>query len=328
VAQSQGRAVAAADLYQRYRESTADEPQAVGRDEAERFLRELKAPVCPLIVLADSGALLLVDGRVAGTLPLSAPLLLAPGPHRFRLEIGSHGYDSDELAVPADRPAELRLSPGGGRSLVAVLSLPPVIAVVAAGPSLDAATTAGLNRELAEALQKERALAVPRDRVGAALPQPAAACSAAADCLLTVGQRTQAAWALGLAVRAGAGGCTLHGQLIDVAAGEPAAERDAPCEGGSLQRAIGPARALAAELLAEGMARRRGTLEVTSAPPGASVRIDGRPRGQTPLSLPAFTGDHTIQVERAGFAPVTATLPVEVGKTASLAVRLTSLAGK
>jgi hypothetical protein len=77
-----------------------------------------------------------------------------------------------------------------------------------------------------------------------------------------------------------------------------------------------PAQTIAIELAAAGAARggeqnrpspratagASGGLEVITRPPGATVFIDGKPVGQTPLVLQAIEpGDHGIRLEQKGF---------------------------
>jgi tetratricopeptide (TPR) repeat protein len=326
VAQAQGRTVPAADLYSRYLESTLDQADAATAELCSKYLRELKAPTAAVTVTAEQGVMLLVDGRLAGALPLSAPLLLSPGGHRFRIESGSRSYESDELAVPAGRQAELHLTPGAGRSAIAVLSLPPVVAILVSPAGLPPGTAETTTRLVADAVQKQHALAVPRDKLVAALPLPAAACAAAPDCQRALGEQTHAATVLTLQLRPnGQGGQRLRGQLLDVATGDPAASSEESCTGCTVSRALEPARGLAVRLLEQGLGRQRGTVDILTTPAGASVRLDGRLLGQTPLSKPAFVGDRDIVVERPGFVAIHAVLPVAVGQTAILSAQLVPL---
>lgn len=50
------------------------------------------------------------------------------------------------------------------------------------------------------------------------------------------------------------------------------------------------------------------TLEVTSQPSGATVLVDGRARGRTPLSLQLEPGSHRVEVRKEGYRPHTATV--------------------
>ncbi len=63
---------------------------------------------------------------------------------------------------------------------------------------------------------------------------------------------------------------------------------------------------------------------VTSTPGGADVRLGGRTVGKTPLTLRIAPGTVTITFSRPGYAPVTRTLTVKLGKAASVQVTLTA----
>lgn len=71
------------------------------------------------------------------------------------------------------------------------------------------------------------------------------------------------------------------------------------------------------------LAHQGGTLDVTSRPSGAQVRVDGVPVGQTPIKghpLPA--GPHKVTVTRTGHQPQQQPVTVKAGSTATLAVAL------
>ncbi|HEX4841128.1 MAG TPA: PEGA domain-containing protein [bacterium] len=63
---------------------------------------------------------------------------------------------------------------------------------------------------------------------------------------------------------------------------------------------------------------------VSSTPGGAIVRLGGRTVGKTPLTLRIAPGTVTITLSRPGYAPVTRTLTVKLGKAASVEVTLTA----
>jgi TonB family protein len=69
-----------------------------------------------------------------------------------------------------------------------------------------------------------------------------------------------------------------------------------------------------------------GIAEITSDPPGATVRINGTPVGQTPFSDPKIkTGTHRLEVTRDGYEPWSGTITVQPGKRARAEARLRSL---
>ena len=66
-----------------------------------------------------------------------------------------------------------------------------------------------------------------------------------------------------------------------------------------------------------------GMAEITSDPPGATVRIDGTPVGQTPFSDPKMkTGSRRVEMTREGFEPWSGTINVQAGKRARVDARL------
>jgi hypothetical protein len=63
---------------------------------------------------------------------------------------------------------------------------------------------------------------------------------------------------------------------------------------------------------------------VSSTPDGAIIRLGGRAVGKTPLTLRIAPGTVTITLSRPGYAPVSRTLTVKLGKAASVQVTLTA----
>jgi hypothetical protein len=65
---------------------------------------------------------------------------------------------------------------------------------------------------------------------------------------------------------------------------------------------------------------------VTSEPPGARVRVDGVEHGVTPQTLELAPGEHTVVVDKDGFAESSKTLALEPGAEQALAVALVAQA--
>lgn len=66
-----------------------------------------------------------------------------------------------------------------------------------------------------------------------------------------------------------------------------------------------------------------GLLLIESRPSGASVTIDGRASGTTPLTLTTVApGTHTVLIERVGYRPWTTTIAVKAGARARVAASL------
>jgi len=71
----------------------------------------------------------------------------------------------------------------------------------------------------------------------------------------------------------------------------------------------------------------RTILDVTSAPTGARITLDGHPIGATDATFNTFPGSHVVIVEKLGYLAETRTVIAEEGKTAAVAVTLLPSAG-
>ena len=69
-----------------------------------------------------------------------------------------------------------------------------------------------------------------------------------------------------------------------------------------------------------------GTLSVTSDPAGATVYVDGRVAGTTPLTTDVAEGDHRVRLVKDGFLENARIVTVGGGRTASVQVKLTARA--
>ena len=67
---------------------------------------------------------------------------------------------------------------------------------------------------------------------------------------------------------------------------------------------------------------RRGHVSVQSAPAGASVSLDGKDRGLTPVALELDPGTYALRAAKPGFEPTERTLKVEAGNTLQLELSL------
>ncbi len=69
-----------------------------------------------------------------------------------------------------------------------------------------------------------------------------------------------------------------------------------------------------------------GNLYIQSNPEGATIEIDGQGGAVTPRTYPNLpTGTRTVRISKPGYEPVTRTVQIEAGQTASLNVALTEL---
>lgn len=264
-----------------------------------------------LTVLGPRRALVLVDEHVMGVLPLTTPLLLAPGPHHVTLEVGARRVES-EVKVLAGRAALLTLA-GPAR----VMLMPAAALLVdftqspeAAGPLLyQAAAQAVQNRRLG-LLGKWGAVAANERLQLGSCPD--------ATCQRTLAQRYALRYVVAARAVAEPDGWQLWAQLFDAEIGSVASEQASDCERCTRDQASARLGELVAQALMLGQSRPTGILEVTSIPPGGEVLLAGLRLGQTPLRHPAFAGEHAIVVQRPGFLPYQNEVVVEPGRGAAL----------
>jgi len=104
----------------------------------------------------------------------------------------------------------------------------------------------------------------------------------------------------------------------NVEAGARGGEAEAACPRCSLQQAAGLLGRALTEAAQGDTTRPRGRLQVTSAPPGATVVIDGIETETTPYDRPLFVGRHEITLRRSGFR--SHVMQIELGPAQTLAL--------
>jgi hypothetical protein len=336
VARAQGRAVEAADLFRRYLRDPDIEPEAgadaAAREELSRIVREVSAETGEVAVQGEDGALVRVDDRVAGALPLSAPLLLSIGQHRISIEKERRRVQT-QLKVLLNRPVQVRFTLVPPVALVSSTRA-AVLVPEWAGADLGEAARQRLLRAAGRGAEDARVLVIPEERVAAALPGDkkapmTAACLAEVACEDRLAASLEAHYALLLRTEATEGGLRLALQVRDLAAG-PAGSSEAtcaPCSAAQGERAVAD---LIGRALREVATRPRGALQVQTEPPGADLSIDGRAVGKTPQRRAAFAGEHEVALTLAGHRPYAAKVTVsgdgaEEPPPALLSVKLEAL---
>lgn len=330
VAQAQGRAVAALDLFRRYQElvGTAVSPET--NKAIEHFASGLTASITVLNVSAESGMLLCVDDQIVGMLPLRTPLLIAGGMHRFRIERRGEVFESGKLAIPDGREADLRLTPGAKGTAVALLSLSPVTMFALDKDSSAAASAPAVQAALTAAARANHLAPLPQGRLALLLSKRAADCLDQPDCRFAVAEQVQARSVLLVAVKekdkeSAPASCSIQIDYLDVNAGQVAASgttEATPCDAPALTEALSKG---LQQLLSEANARPRGMVSISSVPEGAQVRVDGLLRGVTPYLRASFSGSHEILVEQESFNPFRSRIEVVSGQVAAVQAALVAL---
>ena len=324
VARSQGRTAAAADLLRRYLEEVGADVDPQRKNEIERLLTTLAGLTGEVTVAGERGALLQVDDRLVGVLPLPLPLLLPAGLHHFRLEKGPRSF-SIQLTVLAGRQAELRFTLTPGMALVKLT--PEVLLWLTCGggpPGFEARVT----KVVREVLKKEHALLVQPPQMKSKAPTTPRLCHDAADCpeaAEQAAQRAAAQYVLTLQVTTTEQDVRLVASMHDATVGMPAARTEARCTACSEQKVELQIAALVERLLLDATTHARGTLQVAAVDQntrGAEVKVDGRKVGTIPVEREIFTGSHHLRVERIGYLAFNEQVEVEEGKPTRMEVQL------
>jgi hypothetical protein len=336
VASEQQRIPAALDLYRRYLEAMQEDAEPELRADAQQLLNAPRDVGCEVAVQGEVGGLLSVDGRLAGALPLATPLLLTAGSHQLLLEKGRRRVET-QVTLAARRQAEVRFT------LVpplALLTLTPGVLLITQPAGLDPTLALAVRRSVSEAVGQQNAVLVtPETQADTLARKPELlGCLEQLRCQEQVAQQTAAQFVLHLTVTTPvattpavatpdtaakpAGAFQFAAELLDVDVGVVSVRATQSCNDCNLKRGMQMLGDMMQEMLRSAASRPRGTIKISSEPPGAQVEVDGRVLGETPYLRDAFVGPHEVVLSRPEFVHHRANINVEDGLTAELAVPL------
>lgn len=132
LAVAEGRSLDAYDLMRRYLADPGRPQDETADREAQLVLNQTPPPSSEVRVLGDAGAVVIVDDRTVGVLPLTSPLLLSVGQHAMALQYPEKKLDSPVL-VQQGRVTEVRSNRISGAMLLSQL---PTVLVVLDAPGL------------------------------------------------------------------------------------------------------------------------------------------------------------------------------------------------
>lgn len=321
VADGQGQSIVAADLYHRYLEAGSLGSDDESVESLRKKVNAVPSSVSEVTVSGLGGSFLLVDGRLLGSLPLNRPLLLSPGPHRYRLEAKGTSWESDPLTVPDGRNAELHLTAGGAGSLIAVMTINSLAIL-----SLDASGLSDDQKKLVEqsistVAHSEHTILMPPEKVAALLANEPSTCLASTPCLDRLAQKSDVRFELMYTVKAQGSPLqvTIRAALFDVASGLFAAQLE---DTFAVDALLASTSTLTRKLFQQAIGHPRGSLLIESSPPQAKVTVDGRVLGYTPLERVTLSGPHQVTLELFDHEPYHATLSVAQGAVAQLSAQL------
>lgn len=315
VAQAQGRVVEAHDLFRRYLADPSASSDAVLRAEAQRQAGLSLPQAGDLYIAGDKDALVYVNDRLLGSLPLLLPLRVAAGNLSVTLQSGGRS-SKGTVEVPAGQAREMRFDELTGAVLV---SVPPTVVLVEERSGKLSSEAA-----LVEALEKGSQL------VGyslAASERKLGFCeSLSADCLLDLAKQRAANYALGVREVPSSSGVStgkeLQLQLWDVQVGDLAAQETVRCSSYRNESDLAAVTEQVATVLRRGRARPRGMLSVSSIPSEAQLALSGRFVGKTPWKGSVFVGPQQVELWAHGFERQQLSTTVQPGQTAMLSTLL------
>lgn len=283
-----------------------------------------------LSVNGPDGAQLFIDGKPAGTLPISENLVLPAGAHRFSLEKGSRKAESDILTLQGNRHAELNLTLSG-RSLVAVLSIAPGLLLRLQPPGLPPELVAKLTQAVGAAAKQRHAVLISGAKEAALLRRKAEleGCLAGGACDALFGQDSEVSYVLSVRMEREPGAQAISRlgiDLLDVRTNDFSARAAEPVEATKPEVLAAQLKQLAARLLQETEQRPRTTLTASSTPAGAKVLLDGRLLGKTPLEHEIFVGTRSVVLEHEGYDPATESVLAVIGQQAAVSAELRRVA--
>lgn len=301
LAQAEGRTLDAQDLMRRYlsdpqQESAAESPE---QKEAERILSLPRPPHGKLQVVGEAGALVAVDGRLVGSLPLSQPLLVSPGAHKVSLQVGPQQHE-EAVTIQLARFVELRYSAATQSVVLTVLPVMLLVddyqgPIVEAQKQLARAIDSALQAEHFSPLRRAAALESVRD-------SSLAGCLDTLPCQAQLARHNGADFALRVLVRGGsAAGRQIGLELLHATVGEIAARTEVSCPGAcELPDATATFQRVLPGLIAEAKKRPSGLLVVESKPPGAEVWSGEQRLGLTPLEQARWAGPLELELRLPG----------------------------
>lgn len=304
IAEAQGRLLDAQDLLRRFLSDPRFDPaaSAVEDGEARRVLLLPRPPSAKVNVIGGSGTLVYLDQRLVGSLPLSRPLLVAPGKHTLTLAEGER-QQQEELDAAIGRFIEVTYE----RSTAALLSTElPGVLLLESYPGLAEATAQQLAQEVDDLVQRERLSPFPvklaMERAGTT---PSSGCIEVPSCLGKLAQKNELEYVLSIRIGQRAAGQPWQFliDVLDAGVGESAAHSDTACVTCGLDKAVAALRTALPALLTEARRRPRAELRVASTPPGAEVRAGGRLLGTTPLSHLVWAGSLEVELTLPGHEP-------------------------
>lgn len=331
LAQAEGRRIESVDLFRRFLAEPNTET-AGAHAVAKRAVAEPLPIHGEVIVQGDRGAVVTVDERPVGVLPLAVPLLLSPGPHKLATSLGNKRQE-EHYKVLASRTAELRFNLSSD-VVVAMLHPAALFLQLSSEKSIGSGAVGTLGDDEKQVIERAVTQATSRYNLGlqgqaaALLVAPQlAGCLTEQRCQLSLAKENQATMLLILRAEVTSMWPTgrdlvLRLTAIDSSVAEQAAMGERTCAA-CLPSKVGELMGeLVSQVLGDALGRPRGTLEVHSDPDGAEVLLNDKLLGRTPLKRPMWVGTFPLIIRKEGFVPLHRQVAIAAGQKQTVEVSL------
>ncbi len=295
VAVAEKKSVEARDLLRRFLNDSTVEADDPLKKEAQTLLdAQPVVDAGEILVVGPRGAVLAVDGRLVGSLPLSQPLLLPTGPHRV-VASQDRWQAASEVKTRLARQVELRFKSG---SDVAVVTLPPAVLVVDQAP--DAQTAEAVQKKVQTALSRESYAVVPRRAVDL-YAKDLASCLTDVSCLRKAAAKFGVEFVLWARTEKQGNGWRVVLNLRDAATGAELGSQTAQCDSCAIDGLLPKVGETTGSLTSAAVSRDRGEVDVRSTPAGSEVVLDGQVIGAAPLKQSLLAGRYSLLVRKSGY---------------------------
>lgn len=317
---AEGKDVAVRDLCRRYLADAghAEKPAIPHQNELTEVLAKQIPPSGEVAVFGSPGALLYLDDRLVGTLPLARPLLASAGQHRVSLQESDHRQEWP-VKVLADRTVEMRFEPESSAVLVTQL---PAVLLLFRTDRLPKSVGAKAQQAIEQAVQSAH-FATIRESGGTGKATDDGQCLSQPECVQGLASQNNADYVLAVdasEVREDSShklAAQLALSFSETRTRTKPIRNDQVCLSCTPNQLSVATAEAARSLLALGTGRARGELNISTNPKSAELILDGAGvgTGRYQSSLP--TGVYSVQAKQTGFLAQRTTVLVEQGKSAS-----------
>lgn len=319
LAAAEQRVLEAHDLYKRYLLDPARKTNPTFDEQAKEALFAA-VPTCGQVaVLSEPGAVVSVDERLVGSLPLPSPVLLVPGEHRLAVDYPARRLEG-MLTIAPGRRYEMRFDP---KSKTLVVSLLSAVLAVNDWSGLVPEHREAFNQALDQTLRSVDQTVLAAEDALVAAPH-LRECITKANCQQLLAQKADVEFVLHASVRHVEKGDGLQLKTIvrHREVSEPAAQKTVACPKCSPEQLLPLFQQTALAVLTEALSRRTAVLSVTTTPAAAVVLLKKNRLGLTPLRRTLWADSHELTITAQGHKPVETKVTLVPGEPTSLDMTL------